>query len=78
MIHQQISSKEELIELIKTLSLSDTSAWENMHTTDFLEALSAWLKDAEGFYTHFELDTDTTEPSWQLFANALQAATIYE
>ncbi len=76
--YEKIESKKELLRLIKNLSAEDSSKWENVSTSDFLEALGAWLEDADGFYKNFQLDTSSEKPSWQLFADALQAATIYE
>lgn len=76
--YEKIESKEALISLIQKLSTEDTKKWENLSTTDFLEALGAWLESADGFYKNFNLETSSEKPSWQLFADALQAATIYE
>lgn len=75
---ENIRTKEELIKLIKKLSESDTTKWENVSTANFLEALGAWLEDAEGFYNNANLEISLEDPSWQLFADALQAATVYE
>jgi hypothetical protein len=76
--YEKIESKEALISLIQKLSSEDSGAWENISTTDFLEALAAWLESADGFYRNFNLETRSEKPSWQLFADALRAATIYE
>ncbi len=76
--YEKIESKKELIQLIKRLRAEDSSKWKNVSTPDFLEALGAWLESADGFYKNFKLETSAEEPSWQLFADALQAATIYE
>lgn len=76
--YKKIDNKEQLLELIRNLSNEDSSSWENTKTKDFLEALGAWLQDADGFYKNFKLETNPNEPSWQLFADALQAAIVYE
>ena len=76
--YKKINTKEQLLLLIQDLSAQKSSDWENLTTKDFLEALGAWLESADGFYNNLNLDTDPTNPSWQLFADALQAATIYE
>ncbi|PKF76425.1 hypothetical protein CW749_27130 [Vibrio sp. vnigr-6D03] len=73
-----MESKEQLIDLIRELSAENTSKWENVSTSDFLEALGAWFEDADGVYRNLNLSTNADKPSWQLFADALQAATIYE
>lgn len=76
--YEKIESKEQLLALIKNLSAEDSSEWENQSAVAFLEALGAWLESASGLYKNLNLDTDANSPSWQLFADALQAATIYE
>lgn len=76
--YEKIRSKQELLEFIRKLSSEDTGEWENVSAPDFLRALGAWLDSASGFYNNFKLETSAEEPSWQLFADALQAATIYE
>ena len=76
--YKEINTKEQLLSLIQGLSAKEALAWENTSAKDFLEALGAWLEDADGFYNNLNIDTDSTKPSWQLFADALQAATIYE
>ncbi|MGF1742876.1 hypothetical protein L4C34_17735 [Vibrio profundum] len=78
MNQHSVKSKAELLSLIKSLASENSNFWENRSATDFIEALGAWLSDAEGYYKNFNLDIDTTEASWQLFADALQAARNYE
>jgi len=76
--YEEIRTKEELLKLIKRLSEEDTTTWENNDIQNFLLAMSSWLEDADGFYKNFGLSTSAEHPSWQLFADALQAAKIYE
>lgn len=76
--YEKIGSKEELIALIGKLCSEDTSKWENVSTVSFLEAMAAWLESSDNLYKNLKLDTDSELPSWQIFADAIQAATIYE
>ena len=76
--YKKVDNKEQLLSIIRELSDKDSSDWENTTTKEFLEALGSWLEDANGFYKNFDLDTNSNKPSWQLFADALQAATKYE
>lgn len=76
--YEKIGSKEELIALIGRLCTEDTSKWENVSTLSFLEAMAAWLESSGNLYNNLKLDTDSELPSWQIFADAIQAATIYE
>lgn len=74
----RVESKEQLLTLLKKLSSESDSNWENVNTRDFLEAMAAWLGSADNLYRNLNIDTSTVEPSWQLFADAIQAATVYE
>ncbi len=76
--YEKIGSKQELIDLICRLCSEDTSKWENVSTLSFLEAMAAWLESSGNLYKNLNLDTDSELPSWQIFADAIQAATIYE
>lgn len=76
--YNKIETKEQLLELIQQLSEEDPDKWENVSTQAFLEALGSWLGSAENLYKNLNMNTDANKPSWQLFADALQAALIYE
>lgn len=76
--YRKIESKQELIELLDNLVAADKSGWENVVTQDFLEAMATWLESADSFYKNFDLDTNSENASWQLFADAIKAATVYE
>ncbi len=78
MNQSSVKSKAELLSLIESLASENSKCWENSSATDFIEALGAWLNDAEGYYKSVDLDLDVNEASWQLFADALQAARNYE
>jgi len=72
-------TRQELIDLIfKLLDENDAVEWENETAYRFLQALAAWLSDADGFYRNIKEARDPNQASWQLFADALQAARVYE
>ena len=74
-----ITSKEQFLNfLFDLLDHNDAVEWENDTVYSFLQAMAAWLDDAEGYYKNVELDFDVEIPSWQLFADMLLAATVYE
>ena len=74
-----VTSKEQFINLFFDLSdHNDKVEWENESVYSFLQAMAAWLNDADGFYKNIKLGFDTEKPSWQLFADMLLAATVYE
>ncbi|MFE7395095.1 hypothetical protein [Streptomyces sp. NPDC057582] len=51
--------------------------WENQTLDRFLEALGAWIADAQGSYTYLKQDLPP-EGDWTFFARTLSAARIYE
>ena len=73
-----VDTKSKLLEVIKRLSNEYPNGFENLSVPDFLEALGAWMEDSEGYYKNLNLTDESSNPSWQLFADALKAATIYE
>lgn len=75
--YKRVQSKEALIALLNSLAQQDTDNWENMSTQDYLQALAAWLESSDAFYDNAKIPISHS-PSWQLFADAMQAATIYE
>jgi hypothetical protein len=78
---QPIRTRDELIGHIFRL-LDDHDAigdqWENKDLYSILQAMAAWLNDCEGYYINTGQAVDVRHPSWQLFADALSAASVYE
>lgn len=78
---QPAQSRDDLIEHIFRL-LDDHDAvgdqWQNKDIYTFLQAMAAWLDDCEGFYRNTGQPVDARLPSWQLFADAFSAASVYE
>ncbi|MFI0989417.1 DUF7660 family protein [Streptomyces exfoliatus] len=77
---ENVASKDELASFVRSLHrdhVDGGEAWENADLARFLEALAAWVDDADGWYrnTGHELPADG---DWRFFARALQAATMYE
>ncbi len=78
-IPQTVTSKQELLSVIFTmLDHNDAVEWENESAYSFLQALASWLEDCDGYYSNMKIPMDTNTASWQLFADALQAASVYE
>lgn len=51
--------------------------WENQTLERFLEALSAWVRDMDGYYKNCQRPVPVT-PDWRNVAEMLLAAKIYE
>jgi hypothetical protein len=52
--------------------------WENQDIYTFLQAMAAWLNDCQGNYQNAGESVDVEQGSWQLFADALSAASVYK
>jgi hypothetical protein len=75
-----VCSREDLASFVRALHRSQAEEgerWQNQDLAGFLEALAAWIDDADGWYSNagHELPTDG---DWSFFARALRAATVYE
>ena len=75
---REINTRSELAALVAEIAAEDTSKWDNSDLGIFLEALSGWIEDCDGYYANTGSTLNADFPSWQLFADALQAAKIYE
>ena len=78
MLRQPVKTKEDFKSLLENLLKQDAKDWENEMTSSYLEAMLAWLSDADGFYKNIGEDINLKEPTWQLFADMVQAALVYE
>jgi hypothetical protein len=56
--------------------LQNADAWQNGTLDSFLEALSAWVDDMDGYYRN--RGEPVPEPDWTTFAHMLMAARVYE
>ena len=51
--------------------------WENNTLQNFLEAMSAWANDMEGYYKNWNLPIPENV-NWKPFADILLGAVVYE
>lgn len=58
--------------------MQNPDGWENKTLDTFLEALSAYTEDIQGYYDNMEKSVNADEPSWQTFADIFKGATMYE
>jgi hypothetical protein len=56
---------------------ANSADWENSTLEDFLEALSAWTKDLDGYFEN-RGEQVPADPDWALIAKMLSAARVYE
>lgn len=73
-------SREELAVFLFELADSidkEPDRWENANLDEFLRAWAAWVEDMDGYFLNRGESVPST-PSWQLIAQMLLAARVYE
>ncbi|MDN3025757.1 hypothetical protein [Streptomyces sp. S.PB5] len=78
--HDEIPTREDLAAFVRALHeeyLQRGDEWENRTLDTFLEALSAWIDSAPGWYRNFGKELPAGG-DWTFLARALSAATVYE
>jgi hypothetical protein len=77
---KQIKTKEDLTELVLTLRddlRNHPENWNNKDLQNYLESLSAWIKDMDGYYQN-KGENISEIPVWRLLGEMLIAASVYE
>ncbi|MFJ8054385.1 hypothetical protein [Streptomyces luteogriseus] len=75
-----VDSREDPAAFVRALHSCHTEegrSWENADLASFLEALAAWMDDADGWYSNAGRSLPASG-DWSFFARALLAATTYE
>lgn len=52
--------------------------WENNRLDIYLEAMSAYTSDIDGYYKNNEPCQNPDKPSWKVFADIMRGAVAYE
>ena len=77
---ENISTKDEFlkfVEFLKTDFKNNPDSWVNKTLSDYLEGISSWTEDMEGYYKYNNSPIPENIP-WNVFANILLAAKMYE
>jgi hypothetical protein len=75
---EQVSSRDDLAVFVRELAVEATRAdWENGRLDRFLEAMSSWIGDMDGWFRN-RGEPIPASPDWRLIAQMLSAATVYE
>lgn len=75
-----IRSKEDLADFVESLRddlLRDPDSWENPTLERYLDAMAAWIRSMDSYYTNVGQQPPEI-PDWSIFADILSAAKIYE
>jgi len=74
----KVHERTELAEFVRELAAEVRSGeFENATLESFLEALSGWIEDMDGYFSNIGENTPA-QPDWRLVAMMLRAATVYE
>jgi hypothetical protein len=77
---QHIRSRTDLAAFIGALlvDLKDRpNDWDNRDLNHFLEAMSAWVQDMDGYFQNIG-ETVPDQPDWKTLGQILLAARVYE
>ncbi|MEU5771495.1 hypothetical protein ABZ782_36905 [Streptomyces asoensis] len=75
-----VRTRADLVSYIRQLSQEaqvPSSGWENQSLDCYLEALSAWTNDMDGYFGN-RGEPVPDGPDWSLIASMLRAACFYE
>ncbi|HFK5570144.1 DUF7660 family protein [Elizabethkingia meningoseptica] len=68
----------KFLDLLRKGLLDNSENWENKTLPDFLEALSTYTEDVQGYYNNMKLDINADKPDWSTFADIFKGAKVYE
>lgn len=77
---QRIDNKQDFLKFLEQLIKyfnEHQNEWENVTLPDYLGAAQQWTEDMEGYYMNKKLPMPENI-NWQVFADILIAATMYE
>lgn len=77
---QAVRSREDLAQFLRNLAQDlrlRPETWENADLGSFLEAMSAWVDDLDGYYRN-RGEAVPTQPDWKTIAEIVAAARVYE
>lgn len=77
---ENVKSKQDFISFINRLSNDNqinNDEWENKDILSYLEGVSSWVEDMDGYYKYMKLDVPTNI-DWRFIATLFYVGKIYE
>jgi len=74
-------NRKEFINFIEKLRvdfIKNKAQWENKTIEDYLEAMSAYVEDIDGYYKNTNQDVDLEKIDWKVFSDVLKGSSLYE
>lgn len=66
------------LELLRHDFVANSNDWGNNNINDFLEAMSRYVEDIQGYYDSTNQNINADIASWKVFADIFQGSKIYE
>ena len=74
-------TRQEFVSFLEDLKSDfDTNKenWENKTLDSYLEAMSRYANDIQGYYDNTGQRVNADEPNWKTFSDILKGASLYE
>ena len=74
-------NRKEFINFVKNLRvdfIKNNAQWENKTIEDYLESMSAYVEDIDGYYKNTNQEVNLEKVDWEIFADILKGSSIYE
>ena len=68
----------QFLDLLHKDFLYNPSSWESKTLPDFLEVLSRYTEDIQGYYDNTKQEINADQPDWSTFADIFRGSKIYE
>lgn len=78
--NNSIRTREDFVSFVKVLTKDlreNRTTWENCNLENYLEAISEWVEDMDGYYIN-QGKPVPTQPDWKVLGDILMAAKMYE
>lgn len=57
---------------------TNSEEWENRTLPEFLEAMSRYTEDIQGYYDNMNLKVNADKADWSIFSDIFKGVVIYE
>jgi len=73
-------TRQDFIQFIENLKTDfiENKEWENNTIEDYLEAISRYVEDIDGYYKNTNQSVALEKIDWKVFADILKGSSIYE
>ena len=73
-------TRQDFIQFIENLKTDfiENKEWENNTIEDYLEAISRYVEDIDGYYKNTNQTVALEKIDWKVFADILKGSSIYE